>query len=331
MRSRPREKGGLDWIVRKPTDYSHAGAMLTESVRRSNARATLTILPARMASTTETVPGNARFGFGENWSRFAENLPQERIDAAMASLVEMLGRSDLDGVTFLDIGSGSGLFSLSAALMGAERVHSLDYDPDSVATTLGVRERFAPQANWTVEQASALDVEHMEALGTWDVVYSWGVLHHTGDMWSALEQTCARVAPGGRLFISIYNDQGFSSRVWLGVKRIYNHLPKPLRPLYVAIASLPIEIRAFARHALSLRPDRYLRLWQASVEHERGMSRWHDLVDWVGGYPFEVAKPEEIFDFCASRGFELRKLRTVGRAHGCNEFVFELTSGASGS
>lgn len=275
-------------------------------------------------ATTETATDDARFGFGENWSRFAEDLPQERIDAAKDSLAEMLGRSDLDGVTFLDVGSGSGLFSLSAALLGAERVHSLDYDPDSVATTAGLKQRFAPQANWTVEQASALDRDHMSALGTWDIVYSWGVLHHTGDMWTAMEQTCARVAPGGHLFISIYNDQGWASRVWTRVKRIYNAIPSLLRVPYSVVVMAPMEIKSLLRQTLKGRPGEYFRQWRASGDYDRGMSRWHDLIDWVGGYPFEVATPEQIFEFCTARGFELRTLRTVGGAHGCNEFVFQL-------
>lgn len=54
----------------------------------------------------------------------------------------------------------------------------------------------------------------------------------------------------------------------------------------------------------------------------RGMSVWHDLVDWVGGYPFEVAKPEEIFDFYRTKGFTLVRLKTCGGGLGCNEYVF---------
>jgi 2-polyprenyl-6-hydroxyphenyl methylase/3-demethylubiquinone-9 3-methyltransferase len=58
------------------------------------------------------------------------------------------------------------------------------------------------------------------------------------------------------------------------------------------------------------------------------MSPWRDVVDWVGGYPFEVARPEEIFEFFKSKGLVLGKFKTCGGGHGCNEFVFEkgLTS-----
>ena len=57
----------------------------------------------------------------------------------------------------------------------------------------------------------------------------------------------------------------------------------------------------------------------------RGMSAWHDLVDWVGGLPFEVAKPEEIIEYFKERGFTLEKLTTCAGGHGCNQYVFERT------
>jgi SAM-dependent methyltransferase len=271
---------------------------------------------------TEADGAGERFEFGENWSRFARDLAPERIDGACESLVAMLGRPSLEGVSFLDAGSGSGLFSLAAARLGATRIHSFDYDPTSVATTEDVRRRFAPGANWTVARGSVLDADYMGSLGSWDVVYSWGVLHHTGDLWRGFELVGERVAPEGLLFVSIYNDQGIRSDLWRAVKRLYNRLPDAIRPAYVVLASLPIEVRVFARHLLSGRPDRYLRLW-GSENEERGMSRWHDLVDWVGGYPFEVAVPEQVLEHAIARGFGLRQLRTVGGSNGCNEFVFE--------
>jgi 2-polyprenyl-6-hydroxyphenyl methylase/3-demethylubiquinone-9 3-methyltransferase len=273
---------------------------------------------------------SARFAFGENWRRFADDLPISRVEAARSSLIEMLGRETLEGETFLDAGSGSGLFSLSAVQLGATKVHSLDYDPASVATTQGLKARFAPDAEWEIERASVLDGDHMESLGTWDVVYSWGVLHHTGSMWEAMAQVCARVKPGGWLFISIYNDQGRASRMWRRVKRLYNRLPNALRTPFVALVMLPMELRSLLWRTVKGRPQEYLRQWRSDGGYARGMSRWHDLIDWVGGYPFEVATPDEVFDFCAARGFELRRLRTVRGGLGCNEFVFERASADPG-
>jgi SAM-dependent methyltransferase len=264
-----------------------------------------------------------RFEFGENWARFASDLPDSRVRAARDSLAKMLGVESLAGASFLDLGSGSGLFSLAAWELGAERILSLDYDPASVATTAALRRRAGEPDTWEVRRGDALDAGQMEALGTWDVVYSWGVLHHTGDMWRGLEHACARVAPGGHLYIAIYNDQGFASRVWLRVKKTYNRLPRAVRPAFVMLAMLPMELRSLVASLVRLRPGRYFGRWRAKGEYERGMNHWYDLVDWVGGYPFEVAAPERIFEFCAERGFVLRNLRTVGGAHGCNEFVFE--------
>src|SRR4051812_21429253 len=195
------------------------------------------VRPMRAAADPATahadeVARGERFEFGENWRRFLDVLDDERIAEAERSLREMIGVDSLSGLTFLDIGSGSGLFSLAARRLGAERVHSFDFDPQSVACTRELRRRFFDgDAGWTIEQGSALDEEFVAGLGDWDIVYSWGVLHHTGDMWRALDIAQSRVRPGGRLFISIYNDQGGRSALWRAIKRAYNRAPAALRPL----------------------------------------------------------------------------------------------------
>src|SRR5258708_4785561 len=164
-----------------------------------------------------------RFEFGSNWSRFIECVDEQRIEAAETSLVEMMGGTEaITGRTFLDAGSGSGLFSLAATRLGASRVHSFDYDSNSVATTAEMKRRFGPRdVSWTVERGDILDHEYVASLGRWDIVYSWGVLHHTGSMWEAISNACDLVADGGLLFIAIYNDQGRKTRWWRKVKRLY--------------------------------------------------------------------------------------------------------------
>jgi hypothetical protein len=155
-------------------------------------------------------------------------------------------------------------------------------------------------------------------LGTFDVVYSWGVLHHTGAMWQALENVAGLVAEDGKLFVAIYNDQGKFSRRWTRVKRFYNRSSKPMQRLCVLAACVALWWRPWLRDLLRLRPFESWKL----AGRDRGMSAWWDAVDWVGGYPFEVAKPEEIFHFYHTRGFVLERLRTEGGDLGCNEFVF---------
>ena|ERR1700741_640606 len=260
-----------------------------------------------------------RFAFGRNWASFLSVLDENRIRVAEQSLQGMLAMRDLQGLRFLDIGSGSGLFSLAARRLGA-RVHSFDFDAESLQCTLELRRRFFPNdENWVVEQASVLDEGYLARLGTFDVVYSWGVLHHTGAMWKALQNVAPLVMTTGLLFIAIYNDQGRASKAWLRVKQTYNRLPVYLRWMVLFPAFLrlwgPTTIRDFVR----MQP---FRTWRDYGKGVRGMSAWRDVVDWVGGLPFEVAKPEDIFDFYVERGFDLRRLKTCAGGHGCNEFVF---------
>jgi len=262
-----------------------------------------------------------RFGFGQNWQRFLSVLDEARVDEAERSLRGMLNTESFSGLSFLDAGSGSGLFSVAAMRLGARRVHSFDFDPQSVASTLELKRRYFPEAQtWTVDQGSVLDRAYLDSLGTWDLVYSWGVLHHTGALWEAADNVARLVVPGGRLFISIYNDQGLKSRLWRRVKRRYNVLPRSLRTPFVVAVMLPRELLSLAAHAVVGNIRGYVRAW-TNYKSSRGMSRWHDLVDWVGGFPFEVAKPETVFSFYRERGFELENLTTCGGGLGCNEFV----------
>ncbi len=267
----------------------------------------------------QEVAAGERFEFGENWRRFLSVLNEERIVEAEQSLKAMLGATSLTGKTFVDIGNGSGLFSLAATRLDAARVHSFDYDPSSVGCAMELKRRYAPvSAHWTIERGSALDQTYLSGLGQWDVVYSWGVLHHTGDMWRALANVAPLVKDGGLLFVSIYNDQGDLSRYWKRVKKLYNSWPLLRVPLYGAFL-----LWRFGRGAMLdlVRLRNPLRRY-LGYQSNRGMSVTHDLRDWLGGYPFEVAKPEEVFSFFQQRGFRLNCLKTCRGTEGCNEFVF---------
>ncbi len=267
----------------------------------------------------EHITANTRFSFGSNWTNFLLVLNEQRISEAEESLKSMLKLNSLANMRFLDVGSGSGLFSLAARRLGAEVV-SFDYDLESVACTESLKQRFfSGDKNWQVMQGDILDKLYVERLGKFDVVYSWGVLHHTGKMWQALENVHPLVKDQGQLFIAIYDDRGWKSRVWKSCKFVYNKMPRLLKPPFALLVMIPSELRYFA-FGLKFNIPAYIRTWTKYHLGGRGMNRWHDIIDWVGGYPFDVATPKEITEFYQHRKFTLVNIKTS--IAGCNEFVF---------
>jgi 2-polyprenyl-6-hydroxyphenyl methylase/3-demethylubiquinone-9 3-methyltransferase len=263
--------------------------------------------------STEVATGT-RFEFGKNWWSFLSVLDDRRIAEAAQSLCGMLEVSDLQGKRFIDVGSGSGLFSLAARRLGAS-VYSFDFDPQSVACARELKRRYYPDDDrWVISEGSALDAPFIKSLGEFDVVYSWGVLHHTGDLWAACDNVSALVKLDGLLFIAIYNDRGLRSRLWKRVKRLYcsgraaRMLTKmvfvPEGFIRTLIQSVYFQQNLFAQH-----------------KRNRGMSIFHDWIDWMGGLPYEFARVEEVFAFFRQRGFDLQKL-TTSNDTGNNQFVF---------
>ena len=275
-------------------------------------------------SATQEIEAGKRFGFGANWRRFLSSVDERRVAAAQDSLKEMLAVQSLAGLRFLDIGCGSGLFSLAARRLGAV-VHSFDFDPQSVACTTELKRRFLPvDSQWMIEEGSVLDRAYLETLGTFDVVYSWGVLHHTGSMWVAMENAINRVeANGGKLLIAIYNDQGWKSHVWWFIKKFYNRLPPMLRGPFAFIVSAATRIAAIIKYTIRLKPMVAIAPLFAD-ERDRGMSARYDEQDWIGGFPFEFAGFDVLAAYFSARGFTLINAKR-NDSWGCNELALQRT------
>lgn len=263
-----------------------------------------------------------RFQFGKNWQRFLSVVDEKRIYQAEQSLKKGLDIETLEGQSFLDIGCGSGLFSLAARRLGAQ-VYSFDCDEHSIECVQELRRRYFPDdTNWIIEQGSILDRVFLAKLNTFDIIYAWGVLHHTGAMWQALENVTTLVRPDGKLFLAIYNYQVYWTTFNTVMKRAYVRSPI-IGKWFIAGIFIGFQItKGLLKDILFLHNpvQRYL-----DKKKSRGMSVFYDWIDWAGGYPFETAKPEEIFDYCKEKGFTLLHLQTAGGGHGCNEFVFEKT------
>lgn len=258
-----------------------------------------------------------RFEFGKNWEKFSTQLLPSQLKAAEDSLKEMLQTKDLHGKTFLDAGCGSGIFSLAAVNLGTEKTVSFDIDARNVRCAVRLKEKTQRAGNWKIMEGSVLDGDFLYGLGHFDVVYSWGVLHHTGSLWQALDNVCALVCPQGKLFIAIYNDQGVLSKIWKVIKKTYVRLPNVLKPIFALTIIIPFEVKYFLGRIFRKRNS-------VLPQRKRGMKWWYDWIDWIGGYPFEPAKPDKIIDYVQRKGFVLEKAETCGRGWGNNEFVFRF-------
>nr|NUR37919.1 methyltransferase domain-containing protein [Sphingomonas sp.] len=263
---------------------------------------------------------STHFKFGENWADYSELVDDRRIASARESVESLVG--DLKGKSFLDIGSGSGLFSIAALRLGASQVLAVDIDPDSVATTrkLLSRER---GGTWRAEQISVFDLP-VRVHERFDTVYSWGVLHHTGAMWRALDCACAMVKPGGIFAFALYERTPLCGP-WTHEKRLYRRLPGAIQKLFRGI-----YLTAWGAGMLvkGHNPWRYVREGQ-----KRGMDVFHDVHDWMGGYPYESTTSDEVEAFMIERGFVRQKhvpwrILLAGLfGSGCTEYVFRKGDG----
>lgn len=261
---------------------------------------------------------STHFKFGENWASYARTIDQTMLDEAKEGLVRLFGQDGLRGKTFLDIGCGSGIHSTAAACLGATTVRAVDLDPVSVETTRQTLARFAPDTDATAEQVSVFTLDP-EVHGRFDVVYSWGVLHHTGAMNDAIRRAAATVAPDGLLALAMYRKTALCA-AWKVEKRWYAKAsPKAqaaARSVFITLFRLGLMLsgRSYASYV-------------ATYKSARGMDHLHDVHDWMGGYPYESASASDMDAMILPLGFTLERSFTrpfsLGLfGSGCDEYVY---------
>lgn len=256
---------------------------------------------------------NIAFNFGENWRRFSENsLDNRKFEMALSSLEQLIGQEKIKAGTFLDIGCGSGIFAIAASLAGAQKVIGIDISKESITASINNKKKFASQSTIDFFHKSLFD-DDISQIGKFDIVYSWWVLHRTGNMWKSIDIASKLVAPHPLFVIAIYNKH-WSSGTWKLIKRLYNAMPKFIQRLMIWIFYLIIVIaKLIVTHRNPFKKKR------------RGMSFYYDVIDWVGGYPYEYASREEIINRLERIGFKCIKFVKPVVPTGCNEFVFLRT------
>lgn len=261
-----------------------------------------------------------RYGFGKNWDEFIRrSLSDEVVSESIEHMKKFMRVESLEGKTFLDIGCGSGIHSLAAKRLGASRIISFDYDDDSVMTTRKVKEWSGEKGDWTIMQGSVLDPAFLSSLPKADIVYSWGVLHHTGSMWEAIRSAAIPLKEDGQFYIALYSSDIYldpTPEFWIRLKRAYNQANPLTRKL--------IELKYV--YWVLLRPE--IERGGDPIAHmdsygKRGMTAWTDAKDWMGGYPMEFAGYREARDFCHNElGLDLVNVLT---GEGCTEYLFART------
>lgn len=259
-----------------------------------------------------------RFGFGKNWEKFIKNhFSEERVQISKNHILDFLGMDNLSGKSFLDVGCGSGIHSYAILKAGASRIVSFDYDSDAVTTTRMLKKHSGDPENWEIMQGSILDTQFISKLSAADIVYAWGVLHHTGDMWKAIDNSSLLVKKGGLLYIALYTARITipSDDFWLDKKQQYNQggwiLKRKMELWYIWVFMLKRDI-----HNLPEFLER-----NRNHKKTRGMDLYVDIIDWLGGWPMEFADIEKVKQFCGEKlGLKLVKIKT-GDAN--TEYLFQ--------
>jgi len=255
-----------------------------------------------------------QFDFGKNWQDFSHKaLDSKKIQQAREDFSYLTQDIDLTGKSFLDIGFGQGLSLLIATEKGC-KTFGCDINSKCKMVLEQNKKHFdnLHSKKIPVEVGSIMENSVISKIKSYrqqfDIVHSWGVLHHTGNMYKALQTAADLTANKGFLIIAIYNKH-WTSPLWLLIKKMYNRVPGFLKKILLYLYIPLLYLRSLLGGLKNFKPA-------------RGMSFYYDAKDWLGGYPYEYASPKEIITFLQDDFNLIRFIPTNGFT-GCNQFVFK--------
>jgi 2-polyprenyl-6-hydroxyphenyl methylase/3-demethylubiquinone-9 3-methyltransferase len=229
-----------------------------------------------LKSKVPNLKDNGIFSFGFNWESYVDMIMNEDIIERHKKDLDSIYKSfnlDIRGLDVIDIGSGSGLSSVCFERLGAKSITSLDIDKHSYNATLLTKNKFGNgSSKWDVINKSVLDgIENK-----YDLVYSWGVLHHTGNMFQAINIASNAVRDGGYFHVALYID-GPTYLTHLKTKQKFASLDRDEKIDYLL-------------NYLGGSGNDWF------IPDNRGMMKFHDALDWLGGLPYEVCNPNDLFN-----------------------------------
>jgi 2-polyprenyl-6-hydroxyphenyl methylase/3-demethylubiquinone-9 3-methyltransferase len=140
-------------------------------------------------------------------------------------------------------------------------------------------------------------------------------------MWEAIIKAASMVAPNGLLVIALYR-KTHMDQFWKLEKRLYAHSPQIVQSVVRAVYIAAFRLGKFATGG-------NFHEYVANYRSSRGMDFYHDVHDWLGGYPYETTLAPEVASKLAGLGFKAERVfaRPISSGifgSGCEEYVYRL-------
>ena len=209
------------------------------------------------------------------------------------------------GKKVLDAGSGSGMVSIAFAVMGAS-VTGVDITSKCIENGRKRAKAFGVECRFVQSDLTMLDLHE-----DFDIIYSWGVLHHTADAKASFFRLVEHLRPGGEIIIAVYLRTAFSS-FWNFSRVFYQSSPGFAKTAFRRSASVLLNGYDAVRKAL-MKKERYML---------RGTSNEELVNDWFGVPHRTFHTYTEVYEWFREKGLDYRLVNpATGRFKSTSNFV----------